>query len=103
MQKSRSKRPVSLRLRRRSFVDSVSFPRWVVSASILLIGFVFWLGAASDPRLKISAGRLASLVYFAVVALGAAWALWMDSGADGRRRRRNVTMHLWRRRLAARR
>jgi len=87
MQRLKARPAISLRLRKRNFVDSVSFPRWVVSLSILIIGFVFWLGAAADPALRLPTTGIGSIFYFAALAGTAAVPLYAGTGRQTRRDR----------------
>jgi hypothetical protein len=63
------------RPRKRTFAESVKFPRWIVSVSVLIIGFVFWLGAVSEGGGAKMSG-LGSALYFAAVAGVAAFSLY---------------------------
>jgi hypothetical protein len=76
---------VSFRPRKRSFAASVEFPRWVVSASVLIIGFVFWLGAVSDSTGKPLKLGVGSLLYFAAVLGTAALSLYAKPPRTSRR------------------
>lgn len=64
------------RARKRSFAESVEFPRWVVSVSVVIIGFVFWLGAVSESGARMRVSGLGSALYFAAVAGVAAFSLY---------------------------
>lgn len=56
------------RPRKRSFAESVEFPRWVVAAGVLLIGFMLLLGALSDASGELRTPGLGSVLYMAAVA-----------------------------------
>jgi hypothetical protein len=77
--------PLSLRTRKRSFAECVEFPRWVVSVSVLIIGFVFWMGAVADDTGKLLKVGIGSLLYFAAVAGTAAFSLYGGLGRNSRR------------------
>ncbi len=74
-----------LRARKRSFAESVEFPRWVVSVSVLIIGFVFWMGAVTDDTGKLLRVGIGTLLYFAAVAAPAAFSLYGGVGRAARR------------------
>jgi hypothetical protein len=57
----------------------------VVSASVLMIGFVFRLGAASDPAGKLRTPGVGSIFCFAAVAGAAAFPLYAGSPRSSRR------------------
>ena len=53
--------------RRRAFLASLKFPRWVVAASVLLIGFLLLLGDLSDASGRLRAPNLAALLYIVAI------------------------------------
>lgn len=71
---SRSKtRGRLFRPRRRSFAHSVTFPRWMLAAEIVLIGGMFWLARLSNGSERLAAPGLGSVLYFTLVLAIAAW------------------------------
>ena len=75
---SRTTSRVSPRPRKRSFVESVEFPRRVVGAFVLIIGLVFWLGAISDAAGMLWIPGVGSMCYFAAVIGVAAFLVYGD-------------------------
>ena len=55
------------RRRKRRFTESVEFPRWVVAAGVLLIGFVLLLGALADDSGKLRMPGAGAVLYVAAV------------------------------------
>lgn len=67
MSKTKNKVGMSYRSRKRGVVESVEFPRAVVAASVLLIGFLLLLGALSDASGRLRKMDLGSALYMAAV------------------------------------
>ena len=57
--------------RKRSFAESVEFPRWVVAAGVLLIGLVLLLGALADDSGKLRMPGAGSVLCMAAVGVAA--------------------------------
>jgi len=67
------------RARKRRFVESVAFPRWVVAGGVVLIGFMLFLATISDPDGKLRAPRFGEYLLLAGVLLFAAALARIDS------------------------
>ena len=85
MPRSRTTLTTLFRPPKRSFAESVEFPRWVVCVAVLIIGFVFWLGAVSDNTGKLLKLGIGSILYFAAIAGMAACSLYAGSERNARR------------------
>jgi hypothetical protein len=53
--------------RKRSFEKTVEFPRWIVAASILLIGIMLLLGALSDASGRLKIPGVGSAFYLSLI------------------------------------
>ena len=69
------------RSRKQSFANSAVFPRWMLAAGVLLIGFMLLLGALSDASGRLRAPGLGSVLYMAAVSGVAAFLIY--SGRRG--------------------
>lgn len=67
MSKTKTKVGMLYRRRKRDFAKSVEFPRAVVAASVLLIGFMLLLGALSDASGRLRMLDIGSALYLAAV------------------------------------
>ena len=67
----KTKSALASRGRRRSIAGSVEFPRWVVSAGIVLIGFMLFLALISNPEGTLRKPGIAEYLFLAaVIAVG---------------------------------
>lgn len=66
MPKSKTRGKI-VRSRKRSFAESVEFPRWVLAAEVVLIGFMLLLAALSDSSGKVRTPGAGSILYMAAV------------------------------------
>lgn len=55
------------RSRRRTFAESVEFPRWILAAETVLIGLMLLLGALSDSSGAVRSPGVGSIVFIAAV------------------------------------
>lgn len=81
---------MSYRRRKRDFVASVRFPRWVVAASILLIGSMLLLGALSDASGTLRRPNLGAVLYIAAIIGIAALVIYLDRTQDSAKRFKKV-------------
>lgn len=63
----KTKSALSSRGRKRSFAESVEFPRWVVGAGIMLIGFMLFLALILNPDGKLRKPGIAEYLFLAAV------------------------------------
>jgi len=87
--------------RERRFARDVQFPRWILAAFVLIIGFMLWMGVLSDPSGKLGMPGIGSIFYVAAVTAVAAFLAYADRNRDsagksgriraGYRTRRNIT------------
>jgi hypothetical protein len=81
------------RRRKLRFTESVEFPRWVVAAGVLLIGFVLLLGALADDSGELRMPGAGSVLYMAAV-IGVGAVLLHTSAADTHLRTGESRWHL---------
>ena len=79
---SRSKRRLLFRARKRSFAESVEFPRWIATIGVLLIALVLLLAVLSDPDGKLSRPGLGGYLYIAGVVGVVTFLAYADRNRD---------------------
>lgn len=75
---------LSSQVRKRKFVESVEFPRWIVAVGVLLIGFMLLLAETSDRDGNLNNPGIGGYLLIAAVVTIAAAISWID------RKRRSV-------------
>ena len=68
--------------RERRFATKVQFPRWILAAFVVIIGFVLWMGVISDPSGKLRTPSRGSIFYVATVIGVAAFLAHYDRHRD---------------------
>lgn len=78
MPKARIK-PVT-RARKRTWAETVEFPRWIAAAGIVAIGLILLLARLSDTSGNVSRPGLGAILYLASLAGLAAWIVYAGRG-----------------------
>jgi hypothetical protein len=73
--------------RKRSFAKTAEFPRWIVAATILLIGIMLLLGALSDASGRLRIPGVGSALYLSLIIAIAAVIIYSGRRSSQRVRR----------------
>jgi hypothetical protein len=76
----------------RRFARSVGFPRWIMAAFVLTIGFMLWIGVLSDPSGKLRTPSVGSICYVVAVIGVAAFLAYSDRDRDSTGKNRKVRL-----------
>jgi uncharacterized membrane protein len=76
MSRSKTRATLSSRVRKRRFIETVEFPRGLLTIVVLLVGFVLLVAGLSEPSGELKKPGLGAYIYIAAVVGVAAYLLF---------------------------